>query len=723
MSGLRRRVWPGEPYPLGATWDGKGVNFALFSENAERVELCLFDDSGGREVERVDLPEYTDEIWHAYLPDLRPGQLYGYRVHGPHAPERGHRFNHHKLLLDPYARMVCGSFEWNDAVFGYEVGSSAGDDSFDVRDSAPFVPKCRVVDPAFAWDGDAAPRRPWHDTVVYELHLRGFTMQHPKVPETLRGTFAGLANPDVIDYLRDLGVTAVELMPVHYSIDELPLVRRGLRNFWGYNPIAFFAPATRYLADQSLDEVKALVRRLHDAGLEVILDMVFNHTAEGGAMGPTLSFRGIDNANYYRLDPDAPRLYRDFTGCGNSLNLHHPRVLQLTMDSLRYWVEACHVDGFRIDLATTLARESNGAFDRHAGFLDAVGQDPVLAQVKLIAEPWDVGNGGYRLGEFPPGWAEWNDRYRDAVRRFWRGEEGRVGELASRITGSSDIFERLGRRPWASVNYVTAHDGFTLDDLVSYSAKHNEANRDDNRDGASENYGANHGAEGPTTDPEIRRLRQRQKRNMIATLLLSLGTPMLLAGDEFGRSQKGNNNAYCQDNAISWIDWSLPGGEEGRAFRDFVRALIRIRRDHIVFRRRHFFHGRPIPGAAVKDIAWLTPAGREKGDGDWRVPYARCLSYVLSGQAGSVHLTGSGEPEPDDSFVVILNAHDDLVHYSLPRAEPDGPWIRLIDTASGNGIGDEARFEAGSSYPVEPRSFVMLQCKSRKAPMRDPEPR
>ncbi len=713
MNTGRRRVWPGRPSPLGATWDDSGVNFALFSENAERVELCLFDKSGERELERVELPEYTHGIWHAHLPDQLPGQLYGYRVYGPYAPDKGHRFNHHKLLLDPYARALSGQFQWHDAVFGYEVGNPAADLSFDDRDSAPSVPKCRVVDAAFTWGNDQPPRRPWNETLIYELHVRGFTMRHPEVLEQLRGTFAGLTSPAVVRYLRDLGVTAVEFMPIHCLVDELPVVQRGLRNFWGYNPIAFFIPESRYLADQSLDEVKTLVHRFHDAGLEVILDMVFNHTAEGGPMGPTLSFRGIDNATYYRLDPGAPRRYRDFTGCGNSLNLHHPHVLQLIMDALRYWAEEVHVDGFRIDLATTLARGEDGAFDRHSVFLNAIAQDPVLAKVKMIAEPWDLGESGYRLGEFPAGWAEWNDRYRDVVRRFWRGEEGLVRELASRVTGSSDLFEKYGRRPWASINYVSTHDGFTLEDLVNFCDKHNEANGEDNRDGAAENYSANYGVEGPTADAHVLRLRRRQKRNMLSTLLLFLGVPMLLAGDEFGRTQKGNNNAYCQDNDIGWTNWSLLIDEEGRVLKDFVRALIRLRHDHVVFRRRHFFHGQLIPGAQAKDIVWLTPEGREKGDGDWRFPHARCLSYRLSGEAGTSHLTPSGEPEFDDSFLVILNAHDELIRYSLPQTSPAGPWVRVVDTGNECGVGDGSCFEAGSVYPVEPRSFVLLQCRSR----------
>jgi isoamylase len=706
--GQRIRVWPGEPFPLGATWNGKGVNFALFSENAERVELCLFDAPGQTETARIELREYTNDVWHGHLPDIVPGQLYGYRVFGPYAPERGHRFNHHKLLIDPYARMLQGKFDWNDAVFGYETQSAQTDLSFDARDSAPFVPKCRVVDRALTWSDDRPPRRPWQDTVIYELHVRGFTMRHPEVPAPLRGTFAGLTTPAVIRYLRALGVTAIELLPVQAFFDEPALVARGLRNFWGYNAIAFFVPQARYLADEALHEMRTAVHRLHDAGLEVILDLVFNHTAEGGALGPTLSYRGIDNASYYRLDRGNPRLYRDFTGCGNSLNLHHPRVMQLVMDALRYWVTEMHVDGFRLDLATTLARGEDEAFDRYSGFLEAVQQDPVLAQVKLIAEPWDLGDQGYRLGQFPPGWSEWNDRYRDVVRRFWRGESGLVAELATRVTGSRDIFEQRGRRPWASINYVAVHDGFTLEDLVSYRHKHNEGNGEGNVDGAAENYSSNHGVEGPTEAPLIRQLRRRQKRNMLATLLLSVGAPMLLAGDELGRSQGGNNNAYCQDNEIGWLDWSLIEGEDGAALHAFVQRLLRLRGDHMVFRRRHFFHGQVIPGTSVKDIVWLTPDGREHGDDDWRDDDARFLSYVVSGQAGTIHHSMSGEPQSDDSFLVILNADTAPVSYVLPDTAPAGPWIRLIDTAEESGLGEEASFAAGTRYVVEPQSFLLF---------------
>jgi isoamylase len=704
MRASQLRVWPGEPYPCGATWDERGVNFALFSENAEKVELCLFDARGRRELHRIPLPEYTNQIWHGYLPDARPGQLYGYRVYGPYDPQRGHRFNHHKLLLDPYAKMLTGVFRWSDAHFGYRVGHRTEDLSFDRRNNAADMPKCQVVDTAYTWAEDRLPRRPWHESILYELHVRGFTMRHPEVPEPLRGTFAGLATPGAIDYFRQLGISAVELLPIHASLTEHRLAVRGLTNYWGYNTIAFFAPDPRYLASPTLVELKALVQHLHDAGIEVILDVVYNHTAEGNHLGPTLCFRGIDNASYYRLVPGDERHYVDFTGCGNALNLRHPRVLQLVTDSLRYWVEEMHVDGFRFDLATTLARET-ADFDQHSGFLDAVQQDPVLSQVKLIAEPWDVGEGGYRLGGFPPGWAEWNDRYRDTVRRFWKGEPGQLGELASRMTGSSDVFDRKGRRPWASVNFVTAHDGFTLQDLVSYSYKHNEANGEANRDGTDNSHSWNCGAEGPTDDPEILRLREQQKRNLLATLLLSQGIPMILAGDELGRSQRGNNNAYCQDNEISWIDWEID--EDGRQFQQFVRRLIRLRREHIVFHRHRFFQGLRTPESDIKDITWLHPDGRERHREDWDKPEDGCLGYVLSGEAYGYHLTASGEPEPDDTFLVILNAHPEPVSFTLPPEHFGERWERLVDTAV-EGPARPKTYEAGEACPVETRSVVLL---------------
>jgi glycogen operon protein len=681
------------------------VNFALFSENAEKVELCLFDPRGRKELDRIALPEYTDEVWHGYLPDLRPGQLYGYRVHGPYDPERGHRFNPNKLLLDPYAKALSGTVRWSDANFGYRVGHRSEDLSFDRRNNAAGMPKCRVVDTAFTWGGDRPPQRQWHESILYELHVRGFTMRHPDVPELLRGTLAGLAAPAAIQHLKALGITAVELLPIQAFLDDRHLLERGLRNYWGYNTLGFFAPDPRYLAGDSLTEFKTMVQHLHDAGIEVILDVVYNHTAEGNHLGPTLCFRGIDNASYYRLVPGDERHYTDFTGCGNALDLHHPRVLQLVMDSLRYWVEEMHVDGFRFDLATTLAREKSD-FDRHSGFLDAVGQDPVLRQVKLVAEPWDVGEGGYRLGGFPSGWAEWNDRYRDAVRRFWRGDPGLAGEVASRITGSSDIFERSGRRPWASVNFVTAHDGFTLRDLVSYEHKHNEANGENSRDGTDANYSWNCGFEGPTDDPDVELLRKRQMRNLIVTLLLSQGVPMLVAGDEFGRTQLGNNNAYCQDNEVSWLDWEGVD-EDATEFREFVARIIRLRSEHVVFRRQRFFRGVLDPASHVKDIVWLTATGGEKSRTDWERQADHCLGLVLSGEPFDYHLTAFGAPERDDTFLLILNASPNPSDFVMPPEELGQAWECVVDTAR-NGLATSERCQAGETLRMESHSVAVF---------------
>jgi glycogen operon protein len=707
VKGDKIRVWPGSPYPRGATWDGKGVNFALFSHNAERVEVCLFNAKGTRETHRVALPEYTNEIWHGYLPDIRPGQLYGYRVYGPYDPQSGHRFNPHKLLLDPYARAIVGDLKWTDAHFGYRIGARNADLSASRRDNARWMPKCQVVDTAFDWGDDEPPRIEWHDSVVYEMHVRGFTMRHPDVPEKLRGTFAGLAQPAVIDYLKNLGITAVELLPVHAFLQDRHLVEKGLANYWGYNTLSFFAPEHGFLHTRGIGEFQASVKAFHAAGIEVILDVVYNHTCEGSELGPTLSFRGIDNASYYRLVPGNERYYMDFTGCGNAFNLHHPRVLQLVMDSLRYWVEEMHVDGFRFDLASTLAREADGGFDAHSGFLDAIRQDPVLARVKLIAEPWDVGDGGYRVGGFPPGWSEWNDRYRDTVRGFWKGNEGAVPELATRITGSSDIFDTHGRKTWASVNFVTAHDGFTLADAVAYNDKHNEANLEDSRDGTDDNNSWNCGVEGPTDDPEILRLRVKQRRNLLATLLLSQGLPMLVAGDEFGRSQGGNNNAYCQDNEISWIDWDGID-DENRAFLEFVRKLIRLRRDHIVFHRHRFFHADAIAGTDIRDITWYRADGDEMTDEDWADGELRALSFLVRGEAGEYHLTATGEPQPDDSFLLILNAFHEPADWVIPALEVGTVWERLFDTDTDDGFNGGRLLEDKEVYTVQPRSFVLM---------------
>jgi glycogen operon protein len=671
----RTRVREGLPFPLGATWDGLGVNFALFSANATKVELCIFDQNGERELERIELPEYTDEVWHGYLPDARPGTVYGYRVHGPYEPADGHRFNPNKLLLDPYAKQIVGQLEWNPALFGYRM--EAGDDlTFDERDSAPFMMKARVIDSAFTWGPKPRPQNAWEKTVIYETHVRGYTMRHPGVPEELRGSYAGLATKEVLDYVRSLGVTAIELLPVHTFLDDSYLVDKGLRNYWGYNTIGFFAPARRYAAnkDFAFAEFKEMVAHVHDADLDLILDVVYNHTAEGNELGPTLSFKGIDNASYYRLAPDR-RYYINDTGTGNTVNLSNSRVLQMVMDSLRYWAQDMRVDGFRFDLATILGREPHG-FDEDGRFLDACRQDPVLSQVKLIAEPWDCGPGGYQVGRFSPGWAEWNDRFRDTVRAYWKGDDGKLPELASRLTASADLFSKRGRKPWASVNFITAHDGFTLNDLVSYNEKHNEANGEDNRDGHSDNLSWNHGAEGPSDDKEIRALRFRQMRNMLATLMLSRGTPMLLAGDEFARTQSGNNNAYCQDNEISWVDWEAIDGD-ARELATYVQRLLAIRKALPMLRRGRFLTGDFDEQLGVRDVTWLTPAGDEMTQEHWDDGNARCFAVLLDGRAQE---TGIRRIGTDSTLLLVLNAHHDVVRFTLPVAVGGDRWVRLLDT-------------------------------------------
>ena len=708
MSTGARRVWAGAPYPLGATWDGRGVNFALFSRYAERVELCLFDESGDRELERIAVREYTDEIWHVYLPEVAPGQLYGYRIFGPYQPESGHRFNHHKLLLDPYARMLRGRFKWNEAWFGYQYGHPASDLSFDTRDSAPFLPKCCVVEKGPEQAGKLDPRPQWRETVIYELHVRGFTMRHPALQAELRGTFAGLASASVIEYLRDLGVTAVELLPVHAAVDETMLIREGLRNFWGYNSIGFFAPAPNLMAGDSLNEFGNMVRAFHDAGIEVILDVVYNHSGEGDELGPTLSFRGIDNSSYYRLAASGPRRYVDITGVGNTLNLHHPRVLQLVADSLRYWVEEMHVDGFRFDLGATLARNADGVFDSDSAFLQTLQQDPVLATVKLIAEPWDLAQDSYKLGQFPPGWAEWNDRYRNTVRRFWRGDKGQVADLATRFAGSSDVFDHRGRRPWAGIDFITSHDGFTLEDLVSYRDKHNAANRQANLDGTNENYSWNCGTEGPTDNAQIRSKRLRQKCNLLGTLLLSLGTPMLLAGDEFGRSQLGNNNAYCQDNDISWIDWTLLERIEGRMLHDFVRKLITLRRAHPVLRPDRFLRGSPTAGKAIKDVTWLRRDGREMAPADWFASEQRFLGILLASEDTGRDVVTAGEEYRPRYLLALLNSADEQLSFRLPQMQDIGHWQPLMDTAMLHHDEAAPAVMADHSYMVQPTTLVVL---------------
>jgi len=696
-------VWRGAPYPRGATWDGEGVNFTLFSERAERVELCLFDAAGRRERQRVELRERTDNDWHCYLPEARPGLVYGYRVHGPYRPEAGQRCNARKLLLDPYAREIVGKLHWNDALYGYSVGHRREDLAPDRRDSAPYVPRCRVVDEAFTWGEDRRPEIPWHEMVIYELHVRGFTMRHPEVPGAQRGTFAALASAPVIEYLKRLGVTTVELMPVHAFIDERHLVERGLRNYWGYNTLGFFAPEPRYSASGSSKEFKTMVKRLHSAGIEVLIDVVYNHSCEGSHLGPTLSFRGIDNAAYYRLLEEDPRRYQDFTGCGNTLNLEHPRVLQLVMDSLRYWVEVMHVDGFRFDLAPALARQGREV-ERLGGFFSVVRQDPVLNRVKLIAEPWDIGEGGYQVGNFPLGWAEWNDRYRDGMRAYWKGDGGLIGEFARRLTGSSDLYGRSGRRPYASINFVTAHDGFTLHDLVSYNAKRNEANGEDNRDGHNDNLSWNCGAEGPTDDAQVNALRERQKRNLLATLLLSQGVPMLLAGDERGRTQLGNNNAYCQDDETSWLDWSATPERERLA--EFVRLVIGLRRSHRTFRRRDFFQGRPLYGRDVKDIAWLKPDGAEMSDQEWDHEHARTLGvYLAGGELAEVDRYGM--PSKDDDFLLLFNAHAEAVEFRIPPLA-GGEWHALLDTSLEPLATPRERFGPGQPYLLAARALALL---------------
>ena len=688
----RPRVEPGLPYPLGATWDGSGVNFALFSANAEKVELCMFDARGRRELARVALPEYTDEVWHGYLPEARPGMLYGYRVYGPYDPHRGHRFNHHKLLLDPYAKALTGSVRWSDANYGYRIGSQREDLSFDRRDNAGAMPKCVVVESAFTWGDDKPPNVPWSQTVYYELHVKGYTINHPSVQPALRGTFAGLADPAVVSYLHDLGVTTVELLPVHAFVDDRHLVEKRLRNYWGYSSIGFFAPDARYMGTDP-NEFRTMVKHLHEAGIEVVLDVVYNHTAEGNHLGPTLSFKGIDNASYYRLTEES-RYYEDVTGTGNTLDLRHPRVLQLVLDSLRYWTEEMHVDGFRFDLATALAREDHG-YTRGAAFFKAIRQDPVLSRVKLVAEPWDVGLGGYQNGNFPPGWSEWNGKYRDTVRSFWRGDLGVTPELASRLAGSADLFEHQGRRPHATTNFVTVHDGFTLHDLVSYNDKHNEANGEDNRDGTDDNRSWNCGVEGPTGDPAIVNLRERQKRNLIATLFLSLGVPLLLAGDEFGRTQRGNNNAYCQDNEISWLDWN---GRSDRdlALTEFVKTVMRLRRRHPAFARRDFYRGQPSGPGGRKDIAWIRPDGHEMGAEDW-TEERRTLGFFLAAQP---------------MLFVAMNAAPDDVSFALPDVERV-TWSLVLDTAIEGGERRDVPGDEVVDYPMVSRSLAVFAGRNR----------
>jgi isoamylase len=690
------RIDDGSPAPLGATFDGKGVNFALFSANATKVELCLFDPQGRRETDRIELPRRTDQIWHAYVAGLFPGQLYGYRVHGPYDPRHGHRFNPHKLLIDPYARQIFGRIRWHDAVFGYRMGAHRADLTPDRRDSAPMMPKCVVEDPTHQWGDDRPPRYSFTDTIVYEAHVKGLTELHRGVPQALKGTYDALGHPATIEHLLKLGVTAIELLPIHAFVDDRFLVEKGLRNYWGYSTLAYFAPEPRYLGPAGVIGLKSAVRALHDAGIEVILDVVYNHTCEGSERGPTLSFRGIDNAVYYKLSPENPRFSWDSTGTGNTLNLSHPRVLQMVLDSLRHWVETYHVDGFRFDLASTLARDPYD-FDQRAAFLQACLQDPVLNRVKLIAEPWDVGAGGYQVGRFPIGWSDWNDQFRDTIRAFWRSDPGQLPKLAQVMTGSREIFSPSGRQTWASVNFVTAHDGFTLHDLVSYNERHNEANGEDNKDGHSHNLSWNCGVEGPTDDPNVLALRARQKRNFLATLLLSQGVPMLLMGDELSRTQAGNNNAYCQDNEIGWLDWASDQGDP--ELLAFTQALIGLRKRYDAFRRRDFLTGATVPKNGLKDVYWLAPEGREMTTGDWSDGLRRALGMQL------------GNDAPDGQrFLILINAAPDPVDFQLAK-QPHDAWVQLFDTRLPGGLVPQhpATLRSGGTFQMEARSLVLFQ--------------
>jgi isoamylase len=715
MTDKRIRVQEGSPHPRGATWDGKGVNFSLFSAHATKVELCLFDAAGEKEEQRIELPEYTDEIWHGYVSGIGPGTVYGYRVYGPYEPEQGHRFNHNKLLLDPYAREFMGQLRWDHAIFGYTIGAEGDDLTFDERDSAPFVPKSVVVDAGFDWKQNVKPLVPWDRTVLYETHVRGYTKLHPRVPEALRGTFPGLAVPEVIEYVKSLGVTSVELMPIHMFINDSHLLERGLTNYWGYNSIGFFAADPRYFADpaRGVQEFKEMVAQLHDAGLEVILDVVYNHTAEGNERGPTLSFKGIDNFSYYRLIPDQRRYYVNDTGTGNTFDLSHPRVIQMVTDSLRYWVQEMHVDGFRFDLGTILARQPDG-FHHRSGFLLACSQDPVLGAVKLIAEPWDCGPGGYQVGEFPPGWAEWNDKYRDTVRDYWRGQTN-AATLAPRLCGSADMFDKYGRRPYASVNFITAHDGFTLYDVVTYNERHNDANGEDNNDGTQDNRSWNCGIEGPTEDKAVNELRCRQMRNMLATLLLSQGTPMLLAGDEFGRTQQGNNNAYCQDNEISWVNWEIQ--ESGEAQIRFVKKLTALRRKYPILRRNRFLSGVMNERIGIKEITWINATGAEMQDEQWTDEMMLCFGMMLDGRAQPTGIRQRGQ---DATILIIFNSYHDVVKFTLPGETENARWLLLIDT---NLPADDDKvlptFAAGATYDVTGRSLLMFSMAAETESARD----
>jgi glycogen operon protein len=706
------RIWPGTPYPQGATWDGEGVNFALFTEHGDAVDLCLYDADDARETHRIRLRERTDLIWHAYLPDVRPGQLYGYRVHGPYDPRNGHRFNSNKLLIDPYAKALSGSIQWSDALYGYTIGHPDGDLSYDERDSAGGMPKSVVVDSAYTWGDDRRPDIPWNRTVIYECHVRGMTMRHPGVPRRLRGTYLGMISDPIIDHLRSLGITAVELMPVHQFVRDRRLLELGLTNYWGYNTLSFLAPDVGYSTSglgQQVDEFKTMVKGLHSAGIEVILDVVYNHTGEGNELGPTLSLKGVDNAAYYRLVPDEPRHYMDFTGTGNSLNMLHPRTIQLIMDSLRYWILEMHVDGFRFDLAPVLARELYEV-KRLGTFFDIIQQDPVISQVKLIAEPWDVGPGGYQVGNFPVGWAEWNGKYRDAVRRFWRGDHGLVPEMASRLTASSDIYEGTGRRTYATVNFVTSHDGYTLNDLVTYEQKHNEANGEGNADGDNNNNSRNWGAEGPTESAYVRRMRERMKRNFLATLLFSEGVRMISMGDELGRTQQGNNNAYCQDNDISWVNWELSARD--RRLLEFTRHVLAVFRSNPVLRRRSFFTGRPMQTDGAKDVSWIRPDGEEFTDEDWSDPGNQIIGMLIPGRATD-EVDERGRPVFGDTVLLLLNGGSRSRPFTLPRMDHTGQWEEVVNTAR-HDIG--SRPVRKGAVTLTAHSVIMLRFDERITP-------
>ena len=711
------QTWSGKPYPLGATWTGDGVNFAIFSEHATKVELCLFDNvDAPKEIARVELREQTGQVWHAFLPEVRPGQLYGYRVHGAYEPNHGARFNDSKLLLDPYAKAIAGQIKWSDEMFGYVVGDPAEDLARDSRDNAWAMPKSVVIDDQFNWGRGKRPNTPLAESVIYEVHVKGFTKLFPDLPEKLRGTYAGVANEKVIQYLKNLGITAIELLPVHTHLDDKTLIERGLTNYWGYQTIGFFAPHAEYSSNREpggeVVEFKGMVKNRHAAGIEVILDVVYNHTGEGNHLGPTVCFRGVDNQAFYRLMADSPRFYLDYTGTGNTVDTLHPRTLQLVMDSLRYWATEMRVDGFRFDLAPALTRDGTGC-NKYSAFIKAIQQDPILSQLKLIAEPWDVGEGGYQVGNFPVPFSEWNGKFRDAMRSFWRGDEGFIGEVAYRLTGSPDLYQHDGRAPTASVNLITTHDGYTLNDLVSYNDKHNEANGDNNTDGDPHNRSWNCGVEGPTDDPKIDNLRRQQERNFLTVLFLSEGVPMLLGGDEFSRSQNGNNNAYCQDNEISWLSWQW-NDKQKRQF-EFTKKLIALRREHPVFRRPKFFQGKRVPGGEVKDVMWFNPGGNEMSEEEWNSPFVRCLGMLVSGDAADL-VDEHGEPMRDDTFLLLINAHHEPIPFLLP-GEEHLEWELVLDTTNDDGsLKQSKKFPSGDDVDLAGRACMLLKLSQGEQP-------